>query len=232
MLCGKCEQIFGNKENLFTQRVLRPYRESRNMTFEYDEWLYYFITSLSWKTLYNDSLDRDEFIGNGFTNGQFDSLVKAELQMRKYLTEESRACLNIDNHLIFLDNSLDVKDSSKIEYSTYCNATLGYVFGNQNTGALYVFHILAGVLVITVIKKHSTDKYKNTYVKKGKGKIKESQSIKSLVMESEVLDHIPRQLENARQNMSEHQQQKLIAKIEKDPEGFLRSSSSINYREG
>lgn len=62
MLCGECEQRFSTRETLFIQKVLRPFRNKRNTKLEYDSWLYYFIVSLSWRSLYHDSLDEKSFL--------------------------------------------------------------------------------------------------------------------------------------------------------------------------
>lgn len=231
MLCGECEQRFSTRETLFIQKVLRPFRNKRNTKLEYDYWLYYFIVSLSWRSLYHDSLDEKKFLENGFTKKQFDKLKLTESRMREYLLGNSKGVLYIENHLIFLDECTDIKGYGVIPYSRFCNAAFGYVFGNNTSGTLYVFHILAGILVITVIQKDSTDKYKNTYVKNGKGKFNKEQNVKSKVIDSEVLGYVPGQLEQARIKFSEKEKSKLLKKIEKNPDGFLKSSSSIRYRE-
>ena len=231
MLCGECENRFSAKETLFVQKVLRPFRNNRNKEFEYESWLYYFIVSLSWRTLYHDSLDEDGFIENGFSKKQYEKLKFTENLMRKYLLGKSTDVLNIENHLIFLEESTEIVGYGEMKYSTYCNSAFGYVFGNKHTGSLYVLHVLAGILVITIIQKDASDKYKNTYVKSNKGKFNKNQRVKSFVIESEILEYVPKQLVRARKNFSKKEEQKLIQKIEENPEGFLKSSSSIKYRE-
>lgn len=104
MLCGECEKLFSEKETLFIQKVLRPFRNSRNKDFEYDSWLYYFIVSLSWRTLYHDSIDEEKFIENRFSSKQFEKLKYTEKLMRQYLLGKSKDVTNIENHLIFLAN--------------------------------------------------------------------------------------------------------------------------------
>lgn len=231
MLCGECEQRFSGKETLFIQKVLRPFRNNRSTNFEYDSWLYYFIISLSWRSMYDDISDKDRFIGNGFSEKQYQKLVNAESLMRKYLLDESKSVLNVENHLVFLEEKTEVVGHECISYSKFCNATFGYVFGNRNKGSLYVFHVLAGILVITVIQKDPTDNYKNTYVKSSKGKFNKSQRVQSNVVDSEIIDYLSQRLSQAREQLSETEKQKLIKKIEKNPERFLQSSSSIKYRE-
>lgn len=231
MLCGECEQRFSGKETLFIQKVLRPFRNNRSTNFEYDSWLHYFIISLSWRTMYDDVIDKVGFIGNGFSEKQYQKLVNVESLMRKYLLDKSHSVYNVENHLVFLEENTEIVGHEGISYSEFCNATFGYVFGNKNKGSLYIFHVLAGILVITVIQRDPIDNYKNTYVKNGKGKFTKGQRVQSDVVYSEVINYVSQQLAQAIEQLSEIEKQKLIKKIEKDPERFLKSSSSIKYRE-
>lgn len=128
MLCGECEQRFSGKETLFIQKVLRPFRNNRSTKFDYDSWLYYFIISLSWRTMYDDVLDKERFIRNGFSDKQYQKLANIESQMRKYLLEESKSILNIENHLVFLEEKTEIVGYDSIPYSTFCNAAFGYVY--------------------------------------------------------------------------------------------------------
>lgn len=231
MLCGKCEKRFGDKETLFVQKILNPYRNKRTVFLKYDSWLFYFITSLSWRTLYNDvSSGEDTFLSNGFSQKQYKKLQKTEIEMREYLLGKSNQQYNVENHLIFLSESTDFGEFSNIPYSEFCNATFGYVSGDRNTESLCVAHVMAGILVITVIKSYPKDKYTNSYVKNGAGKIAKQQRIRSHFVESELLEYIPQQLAQAREQMSDEEQSKLLQKIKRDREGFFRSSSSIKYR--
>lgn len=226
MLCADCENRFSRRETLFMQKVLQPFRFKRKINLEYENWLYYFITSVSWRTLYYDVSSEEGFIDNGFSKVQYDNLVKIEQRMRSFLLDEAKTVAGIDNHVIFLNESSEF-DCYEIPYDLFCNAATGYVFGKGNT--LYVYHILAGVLIISVLKKDTQDRYKNTFVKNGEGKIKGIQQARSKVID-EIMDYVIKQIEYAQTNLPDKVKKELVKKIESNPKGFLKSSSSISYR--
>lgn len=228
MLCGECEQRFSQRETLFMQKVLQPFRFKRSINPKYENWLYYFITSVSWRTLYSDVSSEEKFINNGFSKAQYNNLEKIEKRMRSFLLEKSKNVDGIENHIIFLDDSTNF-DFYEIPYHMYCNTANGYVFGNKEGNILYVFHILAGILIISVLKKDAQDRYKNTFVKNDKGKIKGVQEVRSKVID-EIVNYLTAQLEASRANLPDKVREELVNKIENDPEGFLKSSSSISYR--
>lgn len=229
MLCSRCEELFGQRESLFMQKVLHPFRNKRIKEVEYDTWLYYFITSVSWRTLYEDASSKESFLENGFTKKQYSNLEKIEQRMRSFLSGETKVVSGIENHIIFLDESNEFHNH-KIPYSMFCNATMGYVFGKSQNNTLYVFHILAGILIISILKMEKKEKYKNTFVKNNVGKIKQNQEVRSEVV-NEIMSYVLDNIESAKAELSEKNVQSLLDKIQSDREGFLKSSSSINYRD-
>lgn len=230
-LCKECEGLFSTREGLFMQKVLQPFRNNRNKQFEYDSWLNYFITSVSWRSMYHDAQDKELALRNGFSESHFQKIQSAEKEMREYLLNQSSSMKNIENHLIFLDEELLIGNSRKMRYSQYCNAAMGYLKVNFKSNALYVFHILAGVLILTIIKKDPSDKYRNTYVKSNKGIFAKPQRMSNVDLETEILSYLPQQFETARNNLSSKTKARLENAIKKNPEGFLKSSSSIGYRD-
>lgn len=230
-LCEECEGRFSTKENLFMQKVLQPFRNSRSKEVEYDSWLNYFITSVSWRTIYDDAQDKKVTLGNGFSESQFQIIQSSEKAMREFLLNQSSSMKNIENHLIFLDETLSLGNGHSIQYSQYCNAAFGYLKGNLKSNALYILHNLAGVLILTIIKKSRSDKYRNTYVKSNGGTFSKPQRVNSIDLEKELLIYLPQQFEKARNNLSSKTKARLENAIKKNPEGFFKSSSSIGYRD-
>lgn len=230
-LCEECEGRFSPKEGLFMQKILQPFRNSRRKEFQYDSWLNYFITSVSWRTIYGDAQDKEVTLGNGFSESQFQKIQSSEKEMREFLLNQSSSMENIENHLIFLDETLYLGNDRPIQYSQYCNAAFGYLIGNSNSNALYIFHNLAGVLILTIIKKERSDKYRNTYVESNGGTFSQSQRVNNIYLEKELLSYLPQQFEASRNKLSSKAKARLENAIKKNPEGFLKSSSSIGYRD-
>ncbi|MCM3402981.1 hypothetical protein [Cytobacillus oceanisediminis] len=227
LLCTTCEKKFGKKETLFNQKVLQPFRSKRIISFNYDEWLHYFITSVSWRTLYYDVMEADQLLERGFNEKSIPAIKQAEQNMREYLLGEKKFLENIDNHIVFIHEE-NVLNNSSYDYSTFCNGAFGYLYGQKSTGSLYVLHVLAGIMIVSIIKKSPVERWKNTFVKMEPGKIKSTQIVSSPVIGE--LEYQKEQIAKAMKNMSKSQQEELIKKIENDPEGFLKSSSAIKYK--
>ncbi|WP_377520076.1 hypothetical protein [Priestia megaterium] len=227
LLCAVCEKLFGDRETLFNQRVLQPFRNKRITSFCYDQWLNYFITSVSWRTLLLDAKSQEATIKNGFTDKHFEQIKLAEQDMRTYLLGEKKFLKNISNHIVFIceENKLN---NYYYAYSQFCNVTSGYTYGKKD-GSLYVVHFLAGIMIVSIIKEGKKEYWKNTFVKNEEGKMKSPQ-----IVNSDICGEIDYQLEQRRRavnNMSIAQKQALLDKIKENPEGFLKSSSSVMFRD-
>jgi hypothetical protein len=227
LLCSTCELLFSNKETLFNQKVLQPFRNKRITSFKYEEWLNYFITSVSWRTLYQDTTSEEKFIKNGFNEKSFKVIKLAEEKMREYLLGEKKFLFDIENHIVFICEETKINNGN-YDYNTFCNGTFGYLFGNSNNGSLYVYHVLAGIMIISIIKKSPKERWKNTFVKNDSGTIKGHQIVFSPICNE--LEYQLDQIDRASKIMSVSQKQNLIDKINKDPEGFFKSSSAKGVR--
>jgi hypothetical protein len=53
LLCGDCEQIFGNFETEFSARIFYPYIEKKLTIFTYEDWLLNFSISIAFRCLYS-----------------------------------------------------------------------------------------------------------------------------------------------------------------------------------
>lgn len=228
LLCATCEDRFSKRETLFNQKVLQPFRSRRIISFNYDEWLHYFITSVSWRTLYYDVKEAEQLLERGFNEKSISTIKKAEHNMREYLLGEKKFLENIDNHIVFI-HEMNVLNNSKHDYSTFCNGAFGYLYGETSNGSLYVLHVLAGIMIVSILKKSPTERWKNTFVKIEPGRIKNAQQIVSSPVIGE-LEYQEAQIAKAVKNMSKSQQEELLKKIEKNPEGFLKSSSAVKYK--
>ncbi|MBT2626035.1 hypothetical protein J7I81_11750 [Bacillus sp. ISL-32] len=64
MLCGVCEDRFSPNETIFANKVYNPYHSDNLQVVEYEQWLNYFIASVSWRYLYLDIVEfvRDQRI--------------------------------------------------------------------------------------------------------------------------------------------------------------------------
>lgn len=83
LLCHDCEELFSAKERWFANNIFNPWQDKKVTRFEYDDNLTYFITSLSWRSLY---LDLEEYsCDKEFNQDILMLMFRAEQNMREYL---------------------------------------------------------------------------------------------------------------------------------------------------
>ncbi len=51
LLCSQCENKFSRVEKAFSEKIFLPFHNNKLEQIEYDEWLYKFIVSISWRVL-------------------------------------------------------------------------------------------------------------------------------------------------------------------------------------
>jgi hypothetical protein len=84
LLCQNCEGRFSKAENLFSQRVFKPFHEEERSTFEYDGWFLYFAVSLAWRCLVTADPNNLALYPQ-----HAQAVATAEASMRNYLLERS-----------------------------------------------------------------------------------------------------------------------------------------------
>ena len=88
LLCGDCEDLFNVSETLFANKVFHLYKAGNLKEFKYEKWLNFFISSVSWRTLYLDILDYKS--KNSIPKKSLDVLNQSEEILRDYLLEEEK----------------------------------------------------------------------------------------------------------------------------------------------
>lgn len=235
LLCGACEAKFQKFETPFSNKVFRPYKLDKITEFKYEESIIHdFITSVNWRILYVELRDISNSpelkTESGFNNKQLSMLYKGEEIMRTYLMGGRKNLYDIENHLFFSDTvvrkiAIDKELPSLIEGSVQ-----GYIVGSADRKSLYVLTNLLGIYIVTILNKPKKEVWKNTFINRDSGKIKETQTVKSDLL-IEELRYASFQAEKAKQNLSLIQQQKLMEKIKANPEGFKKSGSFRRLKE-
>lgn len=100
MLCGNCEDLFSEKETYFANHLFHAYLKKEKSKFDYDSRLFYFLTSVSWRSLYLDLIDftQNPIIGID----ALENLISCEKIMRDYLLNLKNEIGTIENHIFFL----------------------------------------------------------------------------------------------------------------------------------
>lgn len=223
LLCDECEARFSENEKYFNDRVLQPTIESGFNTIEYEgDRLNYFIVSLSWRSLYLDINGE-----NNFTGKELEILKQAEDIMRKYLLRKTKYLGEIENHILFTDNEFEGNDSKMLEIIDLMQrGTFSYTVCKRP--GIYIFSNIMGILIITVIKRHREDSWRNTRVKNIGGKISAPQKGNSIIFDD--LHYVNNRLQQSREELTTKQKEQLIDKIAQNPEKFKSSKSFVNNR--
>lgn len=225
LLCGSCEGRFSKMETAFARKMFHPFQESGFQKFEYEEWLHYFISSVSWRNLYLDIC--------GFVSTQdlpvdvFESLIVAEGNLRKYLLGEKNDIGSIENHIFFFDQIESAPEdiSNANPHAFFRTSEFGYTLTTYDYGGgYYVFSNLAGILICTIIKRTNEDNWKNTMVNLTGGVLEPPQEIGSPLM-GEVFSYFQ---EHSQKTMSESQAKKVLEQLRKNPDK-LKQSNFIKY---
>jgi len=222
LLCRDCEHRFGKRETLFAERVFVPFMQGKVLPLQYGSWLYYFITSATWRALY---VDLPELEAEPKWNGvPIAILQNAEAVMRDYLLENRQVISPLENHIFFMERAsecspelIGARPNQLIRSSAF-----SYAFFCPDENWYYVYGNLAGVLICTVIRRGAGDVWQNTRVDPQGGRISTPQHLCGPVG-WELLNLI-REVSQSR--MSPRQQLKVQSALDRDPGCVGRSKVS------
>ena len=134
-------------------------------TFNYDEKLFFFLTSLSWRSLYLDIID---FVKEG--NLKIDVLnkmIESEKIMREFLLSKRQDIGSIEHHIFFFDRIVKVDTADSILKNgrphTIIHRSLTTYSGYLDN-TIYTVSNLMGIVVVTLYSKDNDEEWKGTQV--------------------------------------------------------------------
>lgn len=221
LLCGKCEDRFNRAETTFANQVFYPYKNENQQSFEYEDWLNYFIISVNWRNLY---LDIEGFRSDKtVSEEQLKLLIEKEKIMRDYLMVRTNSFEGIENHMFFFE---DIKSAdkaiSKSEPHTFIrHSSFGYSLISHEYDGYYVVSNLSGILLFTLLKKSDIDIWDKTAIEnKGRYNIGR-QYIKSPIA-SDIFALLAESREES-SNISQKQQDIIVKDLKKNANKILGS---------
>lgn len=225
LLCGECEDLFSTYETKFANLFFHPYQKEGKKVFNYDADAYYFITSVSWRSLYLDILD---FVENsdevGIDFEVLNTLIEREKSMRKYLLKQNTVVEGIENHIFFFDDIKEIvnKPESVDPHFTFHRGETSYTFFSKEAKTYATITNMMGIVLFTLYRKGKEEYWENTEIRNGNGRIVAENQIVRSVCGNELLDIMKRANENKKQ-LSDNQREKIHKRIIDDPEGFAKS---------
>jgi hypothetical protein len=181
MLCHKCEEVFSASEKRFADKVFYPYLKNHETKFDVDEKIYYFLTSLSWRSLY---LDITGFVKEGtLKRDVLECMIQSEGIMRDFLLGKRADLDKIEHHIFFFDRvqSSTAPDSENINVVVHRTEQSYSAFAD---GTIFTISNLMGILVVTLYQKDNRESWLGTRVYNKPGKLYTSnQQVTSLAMD-------------------------------------------------
>lgn len=232
MLCGECEDLFSKYETNFSKFMFHPYLRGEEDTFTYDEKLFYFVTSVSWRSLYQDLLD---YVQNNVVGiDALECLISSEQIMRDFLLGRRSDIGEIENHIYFFSQVIKMEGwENKIgiqevrPHESIFRSETSYTVCYESVGTYVTFTNMMGIILLTFYRKRPEEQLLGTRIFNGEGTI----YAKNQRMISTVGNELTRQmmqLKNMSENMSEEQKQKINERIRKSGKNFFDSNAYKN----
>ncbi len=179
LLCSDCEARFSVCEKYFADTIFYPYKRDGVSLFHYDERLFYYLTSLAWRSLYLDCLDTN------YPAVALEEMNAAENSMRLYLLREAPMTQLIENHLFFFDvvktSTLSLGIANKPNAIIH-RSIASYSIAAKDNSTIVVFSNMMGIIAVTFIKRGEYEVWDRTEIINGIGSIEaKNQSIQSIV---------------------------------------------------
>lgn len=214
MLCGACEDLFSSCEKQFADNIFYPYMKEHQRRFEYDTWLHFFLTSISWRHLYLDLLD---FVENQVVGlDALEHLIDSEKMMRDYLLGKRNDVGSIEHHLFFFEDIATITDELKglQPHVSIHRSVCGYSAANEETKTYYSFTNMMGVILFTLYNKGQGEVWENTQVFNKAGVIEaKNQHITSVC--GQEIEKIMHDSEASKDKISQKQQEKIKERLQK-----------------
>lgn len=214
MLCHDCEELFSSSERYFANTIFYPYKKDKKDKFDYDKRLFYFLTSLSWRSLYLDIVD---FVKEkNLKIDVLEKMIQSEKIMRDFLLSGRDNIGNIEHHIFFFDRIMNVEavDDNLLKsgrpHTTIHRSLTSYSGYSDNT--IYTISNLMGIVIVTLYSRDDNEVWERTRV------FNESQTIVAAnqIVKSRLGNEFTfwiEQSEQASSVISEEEQQKILKRI-------------------
>ena len=213
MLCHDCEELFSASERWFANNVFYPWQKDKKDEIQYNKHLHYFITSLSWRSLYLDILFHVK--NNDIDILSLNKMIESEKIMKEYLLNNREDTGLIENHIFFFDRVEEVvsKNDKTFYLSPHVTVHRSITSYSVTSGdTIFTVSNLMGIIVVTLYYKGICEKWSGTKIKCGSGLL----SAKNQIMKSVVGGEISYWLQEAEKkskNLNSEQKKKIIDKI-------------------
>lgn len=222
LLCGECEDKFNIPETLFASKVFRPFQYNNFVEIEYEDWLYYFITSVSWRSLI---LDIKYFEEEGKIHLDDLNCLKSSAKiMKEFLMGRREDISPIQNHIFFFQDLLSAPDEL-VELQPHLSilgSQGGYTVHNHVDKTHGTITNMLGILIFSLYAIGKQEKWENTEILPKSGKIGVGNQHITSAFGMEI-QFLAESLKKAKANLSDKTKANIAKTIEKNKDKLLDS---------
>ena len=215
LLCGDCEQSFSKWETRFANQVFYPHVRGKKDVFEYDEWLYKFVLSVSWRLFVSEMAvwHEKEHSKNEVVNERLETWEEVLLGEKSISEDPSQ------HHIFFVEEIDLVKSDPEgpegFELYMQRNLDGTSVYGKDQIHTYFKF---PKILFFSTITPSDPGGFTDTRIEQG-GVIGPPQELGELwgnflFGRAEIFEQV---------SMSESEKEKVQERILEDPERFFES---------
>lgn len=205
LICLACENLFSKKEKIFCENIFNDFRSSDKTNFLYGDWLHYFVTSVTWRTLMLD-IQTLNIPDKVLKNFEFTLTI-----MQEYLLGQVNLADLINNHLVFATSCAQSNELS-LSGTALRQAIYGYTLWKlNNCSHSGVIVNIGGILCVTHINLNENDLWRNTKVLPLGGKLISPQEVNSWLV-GDFLSTMVEHKNTGSKNLSEKQRTVIMKK--------------------
>lgn len=215
LLCGECEDRFNVSETLFAEKVFRPFQLGNFTSVEYDDWMNYFLTSVSWRSLIYDI---DFFENEGKIHPDDLELLKiSALVMKDYLMGRREDIGSIQNHLFFFEDLVSIPEEYKGMqiHMSVLGSQGSYTVHNHVAGTHATFTNMMGILLFTTYALGDREEWENTLISVDSGTISAGSQFINSTLGMEI-QFLAESFEKAKMKLSEKTKENIAKTVEKN----------------
>lgn len=211
LLCIECEGKFNKYETLFANKIFFPFHNNNFKKIDYDEWLYKFIISISWRVLKN------------FEDEATIECISAMQTWSNYLHENiiDTTLDKYQHHIIFIDsiNIFKNYEPKARNINEYLIRTIDAAILGNNT--LVVYTKMSRIIILSTLNI-PMDKFFNTKIVRGVGVLSANQTIEDYAF-YELIESRAQTLKDISSQMSNNQKDKVLNDVKKNTDRLLNS---------
>lgn len=221
LLCHDCEERFSASERWFANNIFYPWKKNHEINFSYESLLHYFVTSLSWRSLYLDIMN---YVRDGNIDVQkLNIMINSEKIMKEYLLKKRTDIGKIENHIFFFERIAEVEGENAEKFclsphTTIHRSVTSYTHYSENT--IFTVSNLMGIILVTLYEKGFEEKWEATKINKDSGILRaEKQTVISVVCNE--FQYWMEEAQKQQDNMSENQKNKIVQRMKEIGEDII-----------